>query len=153
MGRLVLSNSLGEAGADRVMVSLLGLLRCLLTAEAEQSSEPCRCRQCHPRWSGWVWPVWRCRASQSPRWAAFLRGQAEAILACDFLEAVTLSGAHAARNLVMDLQDEGSSIRNLIRDRDGKFCAPFHEALADAGVQVVLTGVRMLKMYAVMERG
>ena len=28
----------------------------------------------------------------SSTWAAFLRGQAEAILACDFLETVTLSG-------------------------------------------------------------
>lgn len=115
-------------------------------------------------------------------WAAFLRGQAEAILACDFFETVTLTGqrqyvlavighaarrvrvlgatahptaswvAQAARNLVMDLEDAGSSIRYLIRDRDGKFCAAFDEALADAGVQVVLTGVRMPRMNAVMER-
>ena len=44
----------------------------------------------------------------------------------------------------MDLEDAGSSIRYLIRDRDGKFCA--------AGIQVVLSGVRMPRMNAVMER-
>jgi len=115
-------------------------------------------------------------------WAAFLGGQAEAILACDFIETVTLSGqrqyilaviehatrrirvlgttahataswvAQAARNLVMDLEDAGSSIRYLIRDRDGKFSAAFDEVLADAGIQVVLYGVRMPRMNAVMER-
>ena len=115
-------------------------------------------------------------------WAAFLRGQAKAILACDFIETVTLSGqcqyilaviehgtgririlgttahptaswvAQSARNLVMDLEEACSSIRYLIRDRDGKFCAAFDEVLADAGVQVVLTGVRMPRMNAIMER-
>src|SRR5207237_10776680 len=78
-------------------------------------------------------------------WSAFLRSQADAILACDFLETVTLSGqrqyvlaviehttrrihilgatAHptaawvtqAARNLLMDLQDAGAAVRYLIR--------------------------------------
>ena len=115
-------------------------------------------------------------------WAAFLRGQAEVLLACDFVETVTLTGqrqyilaviehatrririlgttahptaswvAQAARNLVMDLQDAECSIRYLIRDRDGKFCALFDEVLADANIQVVLTGVRMPRMNAVMER-
>ena len=115
-------------------------------------------------------------------WAAFLRGQAEVLLACDFIETVTLTGqrqyilaviehatrkirilgttahptaswvAQAARNLVMDLQDAEYSIRYLIRDRDGKFCALFDEVLADANIQVVLTGVRMPRMNALMER-
>ena len=44
------------------------------------------------------------------------------------------------------------SIRYLIRDRDGKFCALFDEVLGDVGIQVVLTGVRMPRMNAVMER-
>jgi len=115
-------------------------------------------------------------------WAAFLRGQAETILACDFIETVTLTGqrqyilaviehatrririlgttahptaswvAQAARNLVMDLEDAGCSLKYLIRDRDGKFCGAFNEVLADAGIQVVLSGVRMPRMNAVMER-
>jgi len=71
-------------------------------------------------------------------WASFLRSQADALLACDFFETVTVTGAHlfvlaviehairrirvlgatahptatwvvqAARNLVMDLEDAGS---------------------------------------------
>jgi putative transposase len=115
-------------------------------------------------------------------WAGFLRSQAEALLACDFLETVTLSGVRmyvlaviehrtrririlgatvhptaswvtqAARNLVMDLQDAGCRARFLIRDRDGKFPELFDAILADAGVEVVLTGVRMPRMNAIMER-
>jgi putative transposase len=103
-------------------------------------------------------------------WAGFLRSQAEAMLACDFLETVTLTGARmyvlaviehhtrrvrvlgatahrtaawvtqAARNLVMDLEDAGCRARFLIRDRDGKFPKVFDAVLADAGVQVALTG-------------
>lgn len=115
-------------------------------------------------------------------WAAFLRSQADALLACDFFETVTLAGtrlfvpaviehstrrihilgatAHptaawvtqAARNLVIDLEDAGSRARYLIRDRDGKFPGLFDTVLADAGIQVVLTGVRVPRMNSVMER-
>ena len=85
---------------------------------------------------------------------ARLHAQAEALLACDFFEAVTLSGARlhvlaviehasrririlsappartaswvaqAARNLAMDLEDVGCRARFLIRGRDGKFPGP-----------------------------
>ena len=115
-------------------------------------------------------------------WAAFLRSQAEALLAADFIETVTLTGArlyilavieHAsrririlgatahptaawvtqtARNLAMDLQDVGSNARYLIRDRDGKYPALFDAILADTGIDVVLTGVQVPRMNAVMER-
>jgi putative transposase len=60
--------------------------------------------------------------------------------------------AQAARNLVMDLQDAGCRARYLIRDRDGKFSELFDAVLADAGITVVLTGVRMPRMNAFMER-
>lgn len=60
--------------------------------------------------------------------------------------------AQAARNLVMDLQDAGCRARLLIRDRDGKFPEMFDAVLADAGNKVVLTGVRMPRMNAIMER-
>jgi hypothetical protein len=102
----------------------------------------------------------------SATWAGFLRSQAEALLACDFFETVTLSGARlhvlaviehasrrirvlgatahptapwvtqAARNLVMDLEDTGCQARYLIRDRDGKFPALFDGILADAGIEL-----------------
>lgn len=115
-------------------------------------------------------------------WADFLRSQADALLACDFLETITLTGArmyvfavieHAsrririlgatehptawwvvqtARNLVMDLEDVGCRARFLIRDRDGKFPALFDAILTDAGIDVVLSGVRMPRMNSIMER-
>jgi hypothetical protein len=56
------------------------------------------------------------------------------------------------RNLTMDLQDAGSRARFLIRDRDGKYPAMFDTILADTGVQVVLSGVRMPRMNAIMQR-
>ncbi|MBG0824933.1 transposase [Planomonospora sp. ID91781] len=118
----------------------------------------------------------------SVTWADFLRSQADAILACDFIETVTLTGQrqyilavieHASRrvrvlgatahptavwvvqamkNLVMDLEEAGCQVRYLIRDRDGKFPALMDEILAEAGIRTVLTGVRVPRMNAVMER-
>ena len=60
--------------------------------------------------------------------------------------------AQAARNLVMDLQDAGCRARFPVRDRDGKFPESFDAVLADAGITVVHTGVRMPRMNAIMER-
>jgi transposase InsO family protein len=118
----------------------------------------------------------------SDGWATFLRSQAEAILAADFFETVTLTGARiyvlaviehatrrvrilgatphpttawvtqAVRNLAMDLQDAGCQARFLLRDRDGKYPALFDAILADIGIRVVLTGVRVPRMNAIMER-
>jgi hypothetical protein len=83
-------------------------------------------------------------------WPQFLRSQALALLAADFIETVTLTGtrmyilaviehatrrvrvlgatahptaawvAQAARNLVMDLEDARCRVKYLIRDQDGK---------------------------------
>jgi transposase InsO family protein len=58
----------------------------------------------------------------------------------------------AARNLVMDLEDASRPARFLIRDRDGKYPALFDAVLVDAGIRVVLTGVRIPRMNAIMER-
>ena len=118
----------------------------------------------------------------STTWASFLRSQADALLACDFFETVTVSGARlfvlaviehatrririlgatshptaswvvqAARNLVMDLEDAGSRARFLIRDRDGKFPGMFDTVLTDVGIEAVLSGVQMPRMNSVMER-
>lgn len=115
-------------------------------------------------------------------WADFLRSQADALLACDFIETVTLTGrrqyilavidhatrhirilgttAHptadwviqAAQNLAMDLADTEATITYLIRDRDTKHPALFDEILSNAGVQAVRTGVRIPRMNALMER-
>jgi transposase len=112
--------------------------------------------------------------------ADFLRSQAEALLACDFLETITLSGARlyvfaeiehgtrrvlgatahptaswvaqAAKNLVMDLEDAGSKAKFLIRDRDGKFPELFDAILRDAGTGVMLSGVQTPRMNSIMER-
>jgi hypothetical protein len=84
-------------------------------------------------------------------WTQFLPSQAEALLATDFIETITLTDtrmyvrtviehaspririlgatAHpsaarltqAARNLVMDIEDAGCRLKYLIRDRDGKY--------------------------------
>ncbi|MEU1631130.1 integrase, partial [Streptomyces sp. NPDC020096] len=115
-------------------------------------------------------------------WADFLHSQADALLACDFIETVTPTGqrqyilaviehatrririlgttthptaqwvSQAARNLVMDLEDAAATVTYLIRDRDAKFPALFDQILADAGIQTVLTGIRMPRMNAIMER-
>ena len=60
--------------------------------------------------------------------------------------------AQAARNLLMDLDDAGCRAKYLIRDRDGKYPALFDAILADAGITVVLSGVRMPRMNSIMER-
>jgi putative transposase len=58
--------------------------------------------------------------------------------------------AQAGNNLVMDLEDAGYLARFLIRDRDGKFPALFDAVLTDTGIDVVLSGVRMLRMYSII---
>jgi putative transposase len=118
----------------------------------------------------------------STTWNDFLRSPVEALLACDFFETVTVSGARpyvlaviehasrririlgatahptaswtaqAARNLVMDLEEAGCKAQFLIRDRDEKFPGLFDVILADAGTEVVLSGVRMPRMNSIMER-
>ncbi|MBB5085101.1 transposase InsO family protein [Nonomuraea endophytica] len=115
-------------------------------------------------------------------WATFLRDQAGALLASDFFEVRTLTGArlyvfavieHATRrihilgatahptgqwvtqlgrNLLMDLHEAGITAMFLIRDRDAKFTTTFDAVLADAGIQVVATGIRIPRMNSIMER-
>ncbi|MFE4250659.1 putative ATP-grasp-modified RiPP [Streptomyces sp. NPDC056910] len=58
----------------------------------------------------------------------------------------------AAKNLVMDLEDAGCRARYLIRDRDGKFPQPFDDVLNDAGIEVVLSGIRIPRMNSITER-
>ena len=52
----------------------------------------------------------------------------------------------------MDIEDESRHVRLLIRDRDGKFPSLLDTVLADAGIQVVLSSVRIPRINAIMER-
>jgi hypothetical protein len=115
-------------------------------------------------------------------WADFLRPQAHALLACDFFTTHTLSGtpmyvfaviehahrririlgatAHpttawvtqAARNLLMDLDDVGCLALFIIRDRDSISPTGFDAVLANSGIRVVLSGIRIPRINAITER-
>lgn len=136
----------------------------------------CACQKTHPSWWG-IDPVPERGCST---WTDFPRSQADAVPACDFFEAVALSGArlyvfavigHAGRrirvlgatahptaswvaqaagNLVTVLKDAGCRARFMIRDRVGKYPALFGPVLEDAGIEVVLSGIRMPRMNPLM---
>src|SRR5947209_9143122 len=117
-----------------------------------------------------------------PTWAEFLRSQAEAIVACDFVVVDLIDGSKAyvlaviehatrrvrilgatlhptsdwvvqqARNVVMDLQDTGLRAKFLIHDRDASFGAAFDAVFTTAGIEVIRTGVRAPRQNSIMER-
>src|SRR5439155_17489173 len=116
------------------------------------------------------------------RWAEFLRQQAASILECDFLTVdtlflkrfdvlffielatrrVQLAGitttpdgrwvTQQARNLLMQLDDEGVQVRFVIRDRDSKFSRDFDEVFRSEGIRVIKAPVRAPRARAHVER-
>jgi putative transposase len=115
-------------------------------------------------------------------WSEFLRAQAASILECDFLTVDTLflkrfyvlffielatrrvhlAGittnpdgrwvTQQARNLLMELGDDGIQPRLLVRDRDSKFTRDFDEVFRSEGIQVIKAPVGAPKVRAHAER-
>jgi hypothetical protein len=57
-----------------------------------------------------------------------------------------------ARNLLMDLEEQGHRLRYLIRDRDAKFTGAFEAVFGAAGVEVVKIPPRSPRAYAYAQR-
>jgi transposase len=117
-----------------------------------------------------------------PGWAEFLQSQAQGILALDFFTADLLNGAKVyvlaviehgtrririlgatehpvqswvvqqARNLLMDLDDAGTSVKFVLHDRDASFTAAFDAAFQAAGIRVVRSAIQAPRMNSIMER-
>jgi len=115
-------------------------------------------------------------------WRAFLRQQAQSMLAVDFFTVETISlqrlyvlffielgsrrvhlaaytanptgtwVTQQARQLTWTLEEEAPRVRFLIRDRDSKFTRSFDTVFASEGIKVVKTPVRAPKANATAER-
>ena len=119
---------------------------------------------------------------RDPGWRQFLRTEASAVLAIDFLcvETMTLRRlyvlfvlevesrymhllgvtanptrtwtAQQGRNLLLDLGERAPAFRYLIRDRAGQFTAAFDTVLTDAGMTVLKIPPRCPRANAYAER-
>jgi putative transposase len=116
-----------------------------------------------------------------PGWAEFLRSQAQGFLALDFFTADLLNGTKVyvlaviehgtrrvrvlgatenpvqswavqqARNLLMDLEDAGMSVKFVLHDRDASFTAAFDAVFQAAGARIICSAVQAPRMNSVME--
>jgi putative transposase len=123
----------------------------------------------HPRRSG-------------PTWSEFLAAQAKGLVACDFFHVdtvllrrlyvlifihhesrlVRVAGVTAnpvaawvtqqARNLCMELGEQPTAVKFLIRDRDTKFTASFDAVFAAEAIRIIKTPIRTPRANAVCER-
>ena len=124
----------------------------------------------------------RAPRRDGPGWAEFLRSQAQAILALDFFTVDLLNGmkvyvlaaiehgtrririlgatqnpvqswvVQQARNLLMDLEDAGASVKFVLHDRDASFTAAFDAVFQAVGAKVVRSAVQVPRMNSIMER-
>lgn len=115
-------------------------------------------------------------------WRAFLRAQAQSMLAVDFFTVETISlrrlyvlfyielgtrrvhlagctpnpdsawVSQQARQLVWTFPERATPVRFLIRDRDSKFTHDFDAVLRSEGVEIIRTPIRSPKANAVAER-
>ena len=53
---------------------------------------------------------------------------------------------------MMDLQDAGTTVTHLIRDRDSKYSRAFDAVFEAEGIGVVTTGIRVPRMNSITER-
>jgi len=117
-----------------------------------------------------------------PTWTDFLATQAKGLMACDFFHVdtillrrlyvlvfihhdtrlVRIAGitsnpvtgwvTQQARNLSMELADQASTIKFLIRDRDTKYTASFDAVFTAEGTRIIKSPVRAPQANAICER-
>ena len=57
-----------------------------------------------------------------------------------------------ARNLLMDLEDAGMSVKFVLHDRDASFTVAFDAVFQAAGVRIVRSAIQAPQMNSIMER-